>query len=410
MTFKSLNLCPELIDALPKALQQPTEIQHKSIPAILDKRDLLALAQTGSGKTLAFGLGGLQNLERDINAVQSLIVVPTRELANQISSSLTPFASALSIRVATFIGGMSEENVNDALSSEPQMVVATPGRLVSLIEQGLLSLSHCQALVLDEADRLLDMGFWPDIQVVKKSLPAKHQTLLFSATLPSELEHQADELLFKPLKVNVHPKNSVAQNIKETLYLVNKGSKPQALISLLQQYKNTQSLVFIGAKDNADALTKKLKKAKLNVEALHGNKSQEERSQILEDFKKGRIETLVATDVMARGIHIDALPLVINFELPAHSANYVHRVGRTARAGATGHAISLVSHSEAETLNAIRQLTERALPVQSLEGFPVTDKPATEGTQRKRPPKDKQANRRTAKKKSIKQFKSKNSR
>jgi len=288
--------------------------------------------------------------------------------------------------------------------------VATPGRLVSLIEQGLLSLSHCQALVLDEADRLLDMGFWPDIQVIKKSLPAKHQTLLFSATLPSELEQQADELLFKPLKVNVHPKNSVAQNIKETLYLVNKGSKPQALISLLQQYKNTQSLVFIGAKDNADALTKKLKKAKLNVEALHGNKSQEERSQILEDFKKGRIETLVATDVMARGIHIDALPLVINFELPAHSANYVHRVGRTARAGASGHAISLVSHSEAETLNAIRQLTERALPVQSLEGFPVTDKPATEGTQRKRPPKDKQANRRTAKKKSIKQFKSKNSR
>ena len=165
------------------------------------------------------------------------------------------------------------------------------------------------------------MGFWPDVQTIKKSLPAKHQTLLFSATLPTELEQQANTLLFKPLKVSVHQKNSVAENIQETLYLVNKGSKPQALISLLQQHTNTQALVFIGAKDNADALTKKLKKAKLNVEALHGNRTQEERSQILDDFKHGKIETLVATDVMARGIHIDSLPLVINFELPMHSAS-----------------------------------------------------------------------------------------
>ena len=410
MTFKSLNLCSELIDALPKTLQQPTEIQTKTIPAIMQKKDLLALAQTGSGKTLAFGLGGLHNLDSNVEAVQSLIVVPTRELASQVTSSLESFARAVSIRISTLIGGMSEESVNDTLNNRPQLIVATPGRLVSLIEQGSLSLSQCQALVLDEADRLLDMGFWPDVQTIKKSLPAKHQTLLFSATLPTELEQQADALLFKPLKVSVHQKNSVAENIQETLYLVNKGSKPQALISLLQQHTNTQALVFIGAKDNADVLTKKLKKAKLNVEALHGNRTQEERSQILDDFKHGKIETLVATDVMARGIHIDSLPLVINFELPMHSASYVHRVGRTARAGANGHAISLVSHSETDALNAIRQLTERTLPVQSLEGFPVTDKPAAEGTQRKRPPKDKQANRRTAKKKSIKQFKSKSSR
>lgn len=410
MTFKSLNLCSELIDALPQTLQQPTEIQTKTIPAIIEKRDLLALAQTGSGKTLAFGLGGLHNLEHGIDVVQSLIVVPTRELANQVASSIEPFARAVSIRIATFIGGMSEESISDILSQEPQMIVATPGRLVSLIEHGSLSLSQCKSFVLDEADRLLDMGFWPDIQAIKESLPAKHHTLLFSATLPAKLEQQAEALLFKPLKVSVHPKNSVVENIQETLYLVNKGSKPQALISLLKQHQNTQSLVFIGAKDNADALVKKLKKAKLNVEALHGNKTQEERSQILDDFKQGKIETLVATDVMARGIHIDALPLVINFELPMHSASYVHRVGRTARAGANGHAISLVSHSETDALSAIRQLTERTLPVQSLEGFPVTDKPATEGTQRKRPPKDKQANRRTAKKKSIKQFKSKSSR
>ena len=410
MTFNSLNLHSELIDALPPALQKPTEIQSKAIPAILEKRDVLALAQTGSGKTLAFGLGGLHNIERQLETLQCLVMVPTRELATQVTKALQPFASACSIRMATLIGGMNQKDIDDVVNSSPQIVVATPGRLVSLVEQGSLSLKDCQTLILDEADRLVDMGFWPDVQAVKKSLPAKHQTLFFSATLPKELEQQTDDLLFKPVKITVHPENSVAENIQETLYLVNKGSKPQALISLLQQNQSTQTLVFIGAKDNADALTKRLKKAKLSVEALHGNKSQEERNQILDDFKQGRIETLIATDVMARGIHIDALPLVINFELPMHSASYVHRVGRTARAGASGQAISLVSHSETDTLEAIRKLTGRALPVQSLDGFPVTDKPATEGAQRKRPPKDKQANRRTAKKKSIKQFKSKPSR
>ncbi|MCK8086520.1 DEAD/DEAH box helicase [Vibrio sp. 1CM8B] len=407
MSFDSLTLNAKTVSALPSQFNKPTEIQQAVIPTIITGKDVLALAQTGSGKTLAFGLPLLNNINHDVNELQALIIVPTRELASQVTESLEPIATALNIKCVTLTGGVNSDDQLQQLSTKPQLAVATPGRLLALIKSGELDVTQCQSLVLDEADRLIDMGFWPDIQAITAALPAKRQSLLFSATLPPELVNQAETLLSNPEKITTHQENSVVATIEETLYLVNKGSKAQALIALLNQYTWPQVLVFIGAKDNADALTKRLNKVKISVSALHGNKNQEEREQALESFKNGETRVLIATDVMARGIHIDQLPVVINFELPSHSATYVHRVGRTARAGSTGCAISLVSHSETDYLNAIRTLTNKPLVLQPLEGFPVTDKPASETTARKRPPKDKMANRRTAKKKSIKQFKGK---
>lgn len=407
MSFDNLTLNAKTVAAIPSQFDKPTEIQQAVIPTIIAGKDVLALAQTGSGKTLAFGLPLLNNINHDVNELQALIIVPTRELASQVAESLEPIATALNISTMTLMGGVNTDDQQQQLLTKPQLAIATPGRLLAVIKSGELELTQCMSLVLDEADRLIDMGFWPDIQAITEALPTKRQSLLSSATLPPELVNQAETLLSNPEKITTHQENSVVETIEETLYLVNKGSKAQALIALLNQNQWPQVLVFIGAKDNADALTKRLNKAKISVSALHGNKSQEERAQALESFKNGETRVLIATDVMARGIHIDQLPVVLNFELPPHSATYVHRVGRTARAGSTGCAISLVSHSENEHLNAIRTLTNKPLPLQSLEGFPVTDKPASETTVRKRPPKDKMANRRTAKKKSIKQFKGK---
>jgi superfamily II DNA/RNA helicase len=407
MSFDSLALNPKTVSAIPSQFNKPTEIQQAVIPTIIAEKDVLALAQTGSGKTLAFGLPLLNSIKHDVNELQAIIIVPTRELASQVAKALEPIATTLDIKTVTLTGGVDIEIQQQQLLEKPQLVIATPGRLHAVIQENKLELTQCKSLVLDEADRLLDMGFWPDVQTIISALPKKHQTLLFSATLPKELISQTEALLVNPVKVTTHQENSVVAAIEETLYLVNKGSKAQALIALLNQHAWSQVLVFIGAKDNADALTKRLNKAKISVNALHGNKSQEEREQALESFKNGKTRVLIATDVMARGIHIDQLPVVINFDLPSHSATYVHRVGRTARAGSTGSAISLVSHSETDYLNAIRTLTNKPLMLQALEGFPVTDKPASETAARKRPPKDKMANRRTAKKKSVKQFKSK---
>lgn len=407
MSFDSLTLNAQILAAIPDQLHTPTKVQQSAIPHIVSGEDVIALAQTGSGKTLAFGLPLLNNINDTIHELQAIIIVPTRELASQVAKALEPIATALDIKTVTLTGGVDIDSQQQQLLGKPQLVIATPGRLFAVIQENKLALTQCETLVLDEADRLLDMGFWPDIQTIISAIPKKHQTLLFSATLPKELVSQAEALLTNPVKVTTHQENSVVSAIEETLYLVNKGSKPQALIALLNQHQWPQVLVFISAKDNADALTKRLNKAKISVSALHGNKSQEERTQALEGFKNGETRVLIATDVMARGIHIDQLPVVINFDLPSDSATYVHRVGRTGRAGSTGFAISLVSHGETEHLDAIRILTNKALPLQSLEGFPVTDKPASETTARKRPPKDKMANRRTAKKKSVKQFKSK---
>ncbi|ENH3385049.1 DEAD/DEAH box helicase, partial [Vibrio parahaemolyticus] len=391
MPFSTLSLSSELIHAMPKDFKKPTDIQALAIPELLAGQDLLALANTGSGKTLAYGLPLLEKLS--VNPEQkALILVPTRELAMQVSEAINQVGQVLELNAVCLCGGVDKEQQQQALATNPHILVATTGRLVDLANNGL-DLSNVHYLVLDEADRLLDMGFWPDVQNIAGLISNQRQTAMFSATFSDELKGKAKLLMQAPKQVAAHQENSTNQDIVETLYLVNKGSKTKALIELIQKNAWTQALVFIGAKENADGLAKKLNKAGISTNALHGDKSQAEREEVLAQFKSGQMQVLIATDLLARGIHIEQLPVVINFELPMHAETYVHRVGRTARAGEQGVAMSLVCHGEMDALNAIRHLTQRALPVQDLVGFPVTDKPST--GESKRAPRDKKANRRT---------------
>ncbi|MEZ9628311.1 DEAD/DEAH box helicase [Vibrio breoganii] len=405
MPFSQLTLCSELSETLQANFTTPTEVQSQAIPAILGRKDVLAIAQTGSGKTLAYGLAILEQVRLQPCSTQAIILVPTRELATQVCDTLEPYANTVDITALSLCGGIDKEWQKEQLLLTPEILVATPGRLLDLLKDQSIDVSRLSAFVLDEADRLLDMGFWPDIQEIVSLLPPKRQTLMFSATFSEKLETQAKELLHSPKRIQTNVANSVVEGIEETLYLVNKGSKTNALIAQLKQHNWSQVLVFIGAKDNADALCKKLTKAGISVAALHGNKSQQEREETLELFKQRKVNVLIATDLLARGIHVQSLPVVINFELPSNAEVYVHRVGRTARAGEQGVAISLVCHGETEYLSAIRQLTLRELPLEELEGFPVTDKPSS--GQSKRAPRDKKANRRTNSKKSVKQFQGK---
>ncbi|OQT97084.1 DEAD/DEAH box helicase [Vibrio parahaemolyticus] len=406
MPFSTLSLSSELIHALPKDFKKPTDIQALVIPELLAGQDLLALANTGSGKTLAYGLPLLEKLS--VNPEQkALILVPTRELAMQVSEAINQVGQVLELNAVCLCGGVDKEQQQQALATNPHILVATTGRLVDLAKDGL-DLSNIHYLVLDEADRLLDMGFWPDVQNIAGLISNQRQTAMFSATFSDELKGKAKLLMQAPKQVAAHQENSTNQDISETLYLVNKGSKTKALIELIQKNAWTQALVFIGAKENADGLAKKLNKAGISTNALHGDKSQAEREAALAQFKSGQAQVLIATDLLARGIHIEQLPVVINFELPMHAETYIHRVGRTARAGEQGVALSLVCHGEMDALSAIRHLTQRELPVQDLVGFPVTDKPST--GESKRAPRDKKANRRTHAKKSIKQFQGKSKR
>ncbi|MDF5031239.1 DEAD/DEAH box helicase [Vibrio parahaemolyticus] len=406
MPFSTLSLSSELIHALLKDFKKPTDIQALAIPELLAGKDVLALANTGSGKTLAYGLPLLEKLSVKPEQ-KALILVPTRELAMQVSEAINQVGQALELNAVCLCGGVDKEQQQQALATNPHILVATTGRLVDLAKDGL-DLSNIHYLVLDEADRLLDMGFWPDVQNIAGLISNQRQTAMFSATFSDELKGKAKLLMQAPKQVAAHQENSTNQDISETLYLVNKGSKTKALIELIQKNAWTQALVFIGAKENADGLAKKLNKAGISANAMHGNKSQDEREDALAQFKSGQMQVLIATDLLARGIHIEQLPVVINFELPMHAETYVHRVGRTARAGEQGVAISLVCHGEMDALNAIRHLTQRELPVQDLVGFPVTDKPST--GESKRAPRDKKANRRTNAKKSIKQFQGKSKR
>lgn len=400
MPFSQFSLSQKLVAALPDTFRSATEIQTLAIPAILNQQNVLAIAKTGSGKTLAYGLPLLEQLLETPS--QALILVPTRELASQVNDTLSLVTQHTELTSISICGGVDKEQQKAALTKQPNVIVATPGRLLELLAENALTANNINKLVLDEADRLLEMGFWTDVQRIIEMLPAKRQTLMFSATFPKLLESKAKELLISPALIEAKKTEDAEPSINETLYLVNKGSKTKALIDQISRHNWRQVLVFIGAKDNADALCKKLNKAGLNTAALHGNKDQAEREATLEQFKQQQINVLIATDLLARGIHVEQLPVVINFELPSNAETYVHRIGRTARAGQKGIAVSLVCHGETEYLTAIRKVTQRELALQELDGFPVTDQPSS--GESKRAPRDKQANRRTNKKKSIKQF------
>jgi len=370
VSFNNLQLIEPILKALDKeGYTVPTPIQQKSIPCILQKRDLLGCAQTGTGKTAAFVIPVLQLLyeeNKEANQVRhckALILTPTRELAIQIGESIRAYGRYLSLRHHVIFGGVSQQNQVQTLRRGIDILVATPGRLLDLMRQGHLSLQHIKHFVLDEADRMLDMGFVHDVKRIISRLPSQRQTLFFSATMPVEIKQLAAILLNNPVKVEVTPPATTVDLIQQSVYYTEKHNKQSLLIHLLQDNTIKTVLVFTQMKHAADKLARTLNLAGIRTEAIHGNKAQAARQRALENFKTKRTRVLVATDIAARGIDIDELTHVINYELPNVAETYVHRIGRTGRAGAGGVAYSFCDWSEKIFLSDIQKLTKKKIPV-----------------------------------------------
>lgn len=374
MTFKDLELSEPILKALNvQGYTSPTPIQQKSIPLVLQRRDLLGVAQTGTGKTAAFGIPILQLLSQNSrrSGIKALILTPTRELAIQIDESLEAYGKFTDLSHSVIFGGVSQVNQVKTLRRGIDILVATPGRLLDLMGQGYISLKHLEFFVLDEADRMLDMGFIHDVKKVIKSLPSKRQTLFFSATMPSEIQNLAGMLLTDPAKVEVTPPSSTVEKIDQSVYYTNKPDKQKLLLHLLEENKISTALVFTRTKHGADKVVKFLSKAEIRSAAIHGNKSQNARQNALKNFKSGNLNVLVATDIAARGIDIDELTHVFNFDLPNVPETYVHRIGRTGRAGNTGIAISFCAPEERTELRDIEKLAKIKIPVIEAHPFPM---------------------------------------
>lgn len=370
MTFKELQLIEPILKALDQeGYSKPTPIQAQSIPAILQGKDLLGCAQTGTGKTAAFAIPILQLLENQgprgqrKNPVRTLILTPTRELAIQIGESFEAYGRHLPIRHTVIFGGVSQKNQTDALRRGPDILIATPGRLLDLMQQGFIDLRMLEIFVLDEADRMLDMGFVHDVKKVIAKIPKERQTLFFSATMPPDIVGLANTILHNPIKVEVTPVSSTAETIQQSVYYVDKGNKKALLNHILKDNAIESALVFTRTKHGANKVTKDLANAGITAEAIHGNKSQNARQIALKNFKSKRTRVLVATDIAARGIDIDELSHVINFELPNVPETYVHRIGRTGRAGANGVAYSFCDHEEKAYLRDIHKLIDKRIPI-----------------------------------------------
>jgi ATP-dependent RNA helicase RhlE len=366
--FEKLNLDPELIAVLGTlGYREPTPIQRDAIPCALEGRDVLACAQTGTGKTAAFALPILDELlriEPDNRRppIRALVLAPTRELAAQIAESFRSYTPPRArIRCEVVFGGVGKRPQVTALRRGVDVLVATPGRLLDLMGDGEVDLSQVEMFVLDEADRMLDMGFIPDVRRITKALPEERQTLLFSATQPPEIRALASRLLYEPIEVAVDPISSTREPVSQSVYFVDGTRKLGLLLSLLAGEEITRALVFTRTKRRADRLAHSLSREGIGAEAIHGNKSQNARVRALEAFKNGRTRVLVATDVAARGIHVEDIDTVINFDIPNEPETYVHRVGRTGRAGASGTALSLCGTDEREQLRSIERLTRRKI-------------------------------------------------
>ncbi|MAP79985.1 MAG: ATP-dependent RNA helicase RhlE [Aequorivita sp.] len=378
MSFKSLGLSDALLKAISKkGYNTPSTIQQKAIPLILERKDVLASAQTGSGKTAGFALPLLQILNSEPayrkRPVRALILTPTRELAAQVQDEFKEYSAFTDLRSTVIFGGVGANPQIRALRNGVDILVATPGRLLDLENQNALSLSKVEILVLDEADRMLDMGFLRDIKKILALLPAKRQNLLFSATFSKEIKKLANEFLHHPVLVEATPENTTVEKINQTVYRVDKTLKTDLIIKLISEGNWKQVLVFTRTKHGANRLSEKLEIANITSAAIHGNKSQGARTRALAGFKEGKVRVLVATDIAARGLDIPLLPHVINFELPNISEDYVHRIGRTGRAGASGEAISLVSLDEVGYLKSIEKLIGERLETKTLQGFETTE-------------------------------------
>ncbi|MDQ3140634.1 MAG: DEAD/DEAH box helicase [Bacteroidota bacterium] len=413
MLFEQLNLITPILTALKEEnYTTPTPIQQKAIPIILAGRDLLGCAQTGTGKTAAFAIPVIQlmtlkpaptNFRRPI---RTLVLTPTRELAIQISESFTAYGRHTGLKNVVVYGGVGQKPQTDALKAGVDILIATPGRLLDLMNQGHVRLEQVEFLILDEADRMLDMGFVHDVKKVIAKVPAKRQTLFFSATMPQEIVRLSASILTNPEKVEVTPVSSTANTIRQELYFVDKGNKKLLLIHLLNDPNIITSLVFTRTKHGADRVTKDLIRAGVRAEAIHGDKSQTARQRALSNFKAKQTRVLVATDIAARGIDVDDLSHVINYEIPNVAETYVHRIGRTGRAGASGIAISFCDNEERAYVKDITKLIGKQIPIVEEHpykmGTPVppresrTHKPASNGNGRNRSGKPKAKSTHTA--------------
>ena len=382
MTFDDLNLAPAIMKAVrEQGYETPTPIQAQAIPAVLAGQDLLAGAQTGTGKTAAFTLPMLQRLSQEPapkskfggKGVRALVLTPTRELAAQVEESVRQYGKYLDLNSTVVFGGVGMNPQIDRIKRGVDILVATPGRLLDLQQQGFLDLSTVQMLVLDEADRMLDMGFIHDVKKILALVPKDKQSLLFSATFSDEIRELAATLLKDPQSIQVTPRNTTVQRISQVIHPVGRSKKKQVLVHIIQQHNWSQVLVFTRTKFGANNVAEFLTKNGINAMALHGNKSQSARTQALAGFKSGDIRALVATDIAARGIDIDDLPHVVNYEIPNVPEDYVHRIGRTGRAGASGEAVSLVCMDEEGFMMEIERFTKQQIPVQVIEGFGPDD-------------------------------------
>ncbi len=386
MTFEQLGLAEPLLRALAfEGYHTPTPIQAQAIPVVLAGRDVLGCAQTGTGKTAAFALPILHRLREhhashgQRRSIRTLVLSPTRELTVQIAQSFRAYGRHTPIKTTTIFGGVGQQPQVDALKHGIDIVVATPGRLLDLMNQGFVDLRHVEVFVLDEADRMLDMGFIHDIRRIIPALPprGKRQTLLFSATMPSDIRHLAHDILHDPATVQVTPVASTAEKVRQSVYFVDRRHKAFLLAHLLKRNDHTRALVFTRTKHGADKLVKSLYREQISAEAIHGNKSQNARQRALGNFREGKTTVLIASDIAARGIDIDDISHVINFDLPNVPETYVHRIGRTARAGAAGLAVSFCDHEEKPYLRDIEQLIRQKIEVATdLPEFPRLPAPS----------------------------------
>ncbi len=404
MNFTQLSLIDPILKALSaEGYTTPTPIQQQAIPVVLQQKDLLGCAQTGTGKTAAFAVPILQLLYQQKQrklGIKALILTPTRELAIQIDESIAAYGRHTGIKHTVIFGGVSQQHQTNALRKYPDILVATPGRLIDLMNQGFIDLATLEIFVLDEADRMLDMGFIHDVKRIITKLPARRQTLFFSATMPPEIQKLANSLLTHPVKVEVTPPSSTVDKIEQSLYHTNKSDKQALLLHLLKENSIKSALVFTRTKHGADKVVRFLARANVRAAAIHGNKSQNARQNALNDFKSGRLKVLVATDIAARGIDIDELTHVFNYDLPNVPETYVHRIGRTGRAGNTGIAIAFCDVEERSELRDIEKLIAKAIPViedhpyPSVASAPVAPPPVQQRVVAQRPQKNRQWQRR----------------
>ncbi|MCL1065186.1 DEAD/DEAH box helicase [Shewanella benthica] len=377
MSFTSLGLSAPILKAVAnKGYETPSPIQAQAIPAVLEGKDVMAAAQTGTGKTAGFTLPLLELLSRGNRAqakkVRALVLTPTRELAAQVAESVDTYGKYLPLKSAVVFGGVGIGPQISKLGKGVDILVATPGRLLDLYNQGAVNFNQLEVLILDEADRMLDMGFIHDIKKIIRALPAKRQNLMFSATFSDDIRKLAKGLVNNPVEISVTPRNATAKSVEQYIYMVDQKQKTAALIHLIKQNDWQQVLVFSRTKHGANRIAKNLEAKDITAAAIHGNKSQGARTKALANFKNGAVRVLVATDIAARGIDIDQLPNVVNFDLPNVPEDYVHRIGRTGRAGASGQAVSLVSADESKLLRDIERLIKQNIPRKEVEGFVPT--------------------------------------